>query len=54
MEHIKTMLEQDIESMYEEGFYTLSHRLSNVLEYIKQLEAKVQYLEERYEGDKPR
>jgi hypothetical protein len=53
-ERLKKMLEQDIEWMDEEGFYTVSNRLFNILEYIKKLESRVNYLEERYEGDMPR
>jgi hypothetical protein len=53
-ERLKKMLKQDIEWMDEEGFYTVSNRLSNVLEYIEKLESRIDYLEERYEGDMPR
>ena len=40
-EHMKRMLEQDIEWMWDEGFYTLANRLDRVLHYIDHLEAKV-------------
>jgi len=37
-ERLKKMLEQDIGWMWNEGFYTVSNRLTRVLEYIKELE----------------
>ena len=37
-ERLKKMLEQDIEWMWDEGFYTVSNRLTRVLEYIEELE----------------
>ncbi len=37
-ERIKRMLEQDIDWMWEEGFYTVANRLERVLKYIEQLE----------------
>ncbi len=37
-ERLKRMLEQDIDWMWEEGFYTVANRLERVLKYIKQLE----------------
>lgn len=40
-ERLKTMLEQDIDWMWDEGFYTLANRLDRVLAYIDQLENKV-------------
>lgn len=40
-EHMKKMLEQDIEWMWDEGFYTLANRLDRVLHYIDHLEEKV-------------
>lgn len=39
-EHLKRMLEQDIDWMWEEGFYTVANRLERVLKYIEQLEKK--------------
>lgn len=39
-EHLKRMLEQDIDWMWEEGFYTLANRLERVLRYINDLEQK--------------
>ena len=39
-ERLKRMLEQDIDWMWEEGFYTLANRLERVLKYIEQLEKK--------------
>lgn len=38
---MKTMLEQDIDWMWDEGFYTLANRLDRVLHYINELEKKV-------------
>lgn len=37
---LKKMLEQDIEWMWEEGFYTLANRLDRALTYIEILEEK--------------
>lgn len=39
-ERLKRMLEQDIDWMWEEGFYTLANRLDRVLHYINDLEQK--------------
>jgi len=39
-ERLKRMLEQDIDWMWEEGFYTVANRLERVLKYIEQLEKK--------------
>jgi len=39
-ERLKTMLEQDIDWMWDEGFYTLANRLDRVLQYINELEKK--------------
>lgn len=39
-ERLKKMLEQDIDWMWDEGFYTLVNRLDRVLEYINELEQK--------------
>lgn len=35
---LKKLLEQDIDWMWDEGFYTLANRLNRVLEYIEELE----------------
>ena len=37
---LKKMLEQDIEWMWDEGFYTLANRLDRALTYIEILEEK--------------
>jgi hypothetical protein len=37
---LKKMLEQDIEWMWDEGFYTLANRLDRALTYIEILEDK--------------
>jgi hypothetical protein len=37
---LKKMLQQDIEWLWDEGFYTLANRLDAVLKYIEELEQK--------------
>jgi len=39
-DRLKTMLEQDIDWMWDEGLYTLANRLDRVLNYINELEKK--------------
>lgn len=46
-ERLKTMLEQDIDWMWDEGFYTLANRLDRVMTYIEYLEGKVETYDNR-------